>query len=261
MNYSNIINILKESNIQRLCQVGAISLLLFLGACSKRYHEFPIFTPFEFAEHENNGVGRFKSSYLVEQMNEHYRGTNPGPIGVATFVNVDDLYTTSTFGRVYAEQVMSELSMNGFDVVELRHADALQFLGANGEFALSRDVGMVRKARDLGGVVVGTYAVSPVRVYVNARLLDPSTSVVMAAGSVEMQKSRELARLLRGGTFPGSLERIPVKHLGLSTYPMQQNPYQYQSQLWKAEESYLPQLNTPAEGLGVAPQFGTGAAE
>lgn len=230
-------------------------LLLFTG-CSKRFHSFPVYTPFNFGEQENQGVGRFKSSYLVQQIDELYRGTNPGPIGVATFVNVDDLYTTSTFGRVYSEQVMSELAMNGFDVIELRHSDALQFLGANGEFALSRDVSQVKRMRDLGGVVVGTYAVSPVRVYVNARMIDPSSSVVLAAGSVEMQKSKEIARLLRGGTFPGSLERIPVKHLGLSTYPLQPNPYQQQSQIWRQEEAFMPKLDTPPAHIGVAPQFG-----
>jgi len=165
-------------------------------------------------------VGRFKTSYLAEQFDQFYRGTSPGPIGVTTFVNIDDLYTTSTFGRMLGEQVMSELAMRGFDVIELRHSDALQFLASSGEFALSRDVGFVRKERELGGVVVGTYVVSPVRVYLNARLIDPSTSKVLTAGSVEMPKTEEIAKMLRGGTVSATLERIPVKHIGFSTYPM-----------------------------------------
>jgi len=223
-------------------------MLLFWSGCSRRYSDYPVFTPFKMEDYENYGVGRFKSSYLADQIDHYYRGTNPGPIGVATFVNVDDLYSTSTFGRVYAEQVMSELAMRDYDVVELRHADALQFLMDAGEFALSRDIAMVRRARDLGGVVVGTYAVSPVRVYVNARLIDPATSIVLAAGSVEMPKTQEIARLLRGGAFPATLERIPVKHLGMATLPI--NPFnpQYQSHGWDAEEmsaSLPPRLVEP----------------
>ena len=197
----------------------AVITILALTGCSRRYDDYPAYTPVKMKDYENYGVGRFKTSYLIDQIDEYYRGTNAGPVGVATFVNLDDLYTTSTFGRVLGEQVMSELAMRGFDVVELRHSDALQFLAPDGEFALSRDVGAVRRERDLGGIVVGTYAVSPIRVYVNARLINPSTSMVQAVGSVEMAKTKEIARLLRGGGMPGTLERIPVRHLGLSTYP------------------------------------------
>jgi TolB-like protein len=183
-----------------------------------------VYSPIPFKDYDNKGVGRFKTSYLVDQIDQFYRGANPGPIGITTFVNIDDLHTTSTFGRMLGEQVMSELTMRGFDVVELRHADALQFLSDAGEFALSRDIASVRRSRDLGGVIVGTYVVSPERVYVNARLIDPSSSVVLSAASVEMGKTSEIAKLLRGGSLPGTLERIPVKHLGYATYPMSLYP-------------------------------------
>lgn len=210
--------------LQRLCHASrVISLLILLtvllGACSRRYDDLPPYLPYWFDESPNESVGRFKTSYLTQQIDEYYRGANPGPIGVTTFVNIDDLYSTSTFGRMVAEQVMSELTMKGYDVVELRHSDALQFLNPGGEFALSRDIATVRRERELGGVVVGTYVVSPVRVYLNARLVDPSSSLVLSAGSVEMSKTGEIARMLRNGSVPGTLERIPVRHLGISTYP------------------------------------------
>lgn len=212
---------------QVMCQIVLLGQLLavalwlpFLTGCSKRYDNLPAFTPFDLGDYENGSVGRFKTSYLVQQIDEYYRGTNPGPIGVTTLVNLDDLYSTSSFGRMYAEQLMSELTIRGFDVVELRHADALQFLASSGEFALSRDVGFVRRERELGGVVVGTYVISPVRVYVNARLLDPTSSRVLSAGSVEMDKTSEIAKMLRGGGAPATLERIPVKHVGLSAFPL-----------------------------------------
>lgn len=212
----------QQSVLQVSCQMMRIVLLLglaALAACSKRYDDLPVFSPIPMKDYANHSVGRFKTSYMAEQIDGYYRGTNPGPIGVTTFVNVDDLYNTSTFGRMYGEQLMSELAMRGYDVIELRHSDALQFMNNTGEFALSRDSGMVRRSQELGGIVVGTYVVSPVRVYINARLVDPSSSLVLSAASVEMSKSDEIARMLRGGSFPGTLERIPVKHLGLSTFP------------------------------------------
>lgn len=230
-----------SSILQLLCQTSRsfflLSLLIIgLTACSRRYHDVPAYMAFDFGEHENRGVGRFKSSLLAEQMAEYYRGSQPGPIGVATFVNVDDLHASSTFGRIFAEQIISELSMQGFDVVELRHSDVLQFLDTTGEFALTRDVAALKPERELGGIVVGTYAVSPVRVYVNARLVEPSTSHVLAVGSVEMGKTNEIARLLRGGSVGATLERIPVKHLGFNSMPMAMNPYWQQAQNWQMEE-------------------------
>lgn len=231
----------RTSCIQRACQLLlCLLLVLVLSACSRRYDDMPVYLPFSInKDYQNESVGRFKTSYLAEQIDSYYRGTNPGPLGITTFVSVDDLYHTSTFGRVLSEQLMSELAMRGFDVIELRHADALQFLVSGGEFGLSRDVAAIRKERDLGGVVVGTYVVSPVRVYVNARLLDPSTSKVLSAGSVEMSKTDEIARLVRGGSLPPTMERIPVKHLGIATLPLGLFPNGYAPR-WDLEEMSPP---------------------
>lgn len=249
--------------LQSICQIGAVALFIVFGlsACSKRYSDMPAFSGIPLRNYENHSVGRFKSSYLAGQIDEYYNGLNPGPIGVTTFVNLDDLYATSSFGRVYAEQVMSELSMRGYEVVELRHSDALQFLNSTGEFALSREIASVRRERDLGGLIVGTYVVSPVRVYVNARLIDPATSVVVSAGSVEMTKTKEIAKLVKGGAFSPSLERIPVRHLGNRQYPLYGGFQRNRAYDWEEsqypEPSYWPGEDMPggdAKGAPRAPE-------
>jgi len=232
--------------LQVLCQgllMGfCTALLLSISGCSKRYDDVPAYLPVKLGSWENESVGRFKTSFLAEQIDQYYRGANPGPIAIATFVNLDDLNHSSSFGRMLSEQVMSELAMRGFDVIELRQSDALQFLETSGELALSRDIGSVRHERELAGVVVGTYVVSPVRVYVNARLLDPATSRILSASSVEMSKTDEITRLLRSGGIAPSLERIPVKHFGFNTYPAATFP-NVQAQAWEAEESSPPSPN------------------
>lgn len=227
-----------HNSIQRACQLAGALLICAaaIAGCSRRYNDLPAYMPWLPDESPNASVGRFKTSYLAQQIDEYYRGTNPGPLGITTFVNLDDLYVTSSFGRMLGEQMMSELAMRGFDVIELRHADALRFMTMGGEFGLSRDVAAVKRERELGGVVVGTYVVSPVRVYVNARLIDPASSMVLSAGSVEMSKTAEIAKLLRGGSTPGTLERIPVKHLGLSSFPLELFPANMRS-MYDMEES------------------------
>jgi len=247
--------------VQRVCQVlGVCTGILIFGAtgCSPRYDDMPAYWPIPNKDYDNYGPGRFKTSLLAAQIDRHYRGSAPGPIGVTTFVNVDDLYASSTFGRMVGEQLMSELSMKGFDVVELRHTDVLQFLDRGGEFALSRDAGIVRPERNLAGVVVGTYVSSPERVYVNARLIDPSTSVVLSAGSVEMSRTPELAKLLRGGSMPGSLERIPVRHLGNVTKPI--DPNETSRRRWSEEEGGwdIPQVSPmPSSPSAALPSLPT----
>jgi TolB-like protein len=233
--------------VQGVCHplslAGTLILVAALG-CSPRYDDMPAYWPVPTKEYDNYGPGRFKTALLADQIDRYYRGSAPGPIGVTTFVNIDDLYSSSTFGRMVGEQLMSELAMKGFDVIELRHTDALQFLDTSGEFALSRDVRAVRPERNLAAVVVGTYVSSPERVYLNARLIDPSSSLVLSAGSVEMSKTRELTKLLRGGTLPGALERIPVRHLGYSTVPT--NLHDAQRKRWEMEES---EWTMPSRGV------------
>jgi TolB-like protein len=212
------------SYVQLLCQILMLMCMAFFAGCSGRYNEVPAYVPSFFSDEDNDGVGRFKTSYLIGQIDNLYRGSDPGPIGVTTLVNLDDLYSTSSFGRMYAEQLMSELAMKGYDVVELRHSDALQFMNNAGEFGLSRDTTAVKEARNLGGILVGTYSASPLRVYVNVRLIDPKSSIVLSAGSVEMSKTKEIARMIRGGSLANSMERIPVKHLDYTTYPAMMMP-------------------------------------
>ncbi len=187
-----------------------LTLLLSVG-CSKRYSDLPSFLPFSFRDYDNQSVGRFKTSYIADQIDEYFRGTDPGPVGITTFVNLDDLASTSPFGRLCGEQLMSELAMRGYDVIELRHGDAITFLNPEGEFGLSREATAVKQSQRLGAVLVGTYSASPERVYVNVRLVDPSTSRVLSASSVEMGRTAELSKLLRGGAVPLTLERVPVR--------------------------------------------------
>lgn len=192
------------------------------AGCSKRYSNLPAFSAFPIHDSFNYSGGRFKTSYLADQIDAYYRGNSNGPLAIATFVNLDRLYNSSTFGRILGEQLISELSMKGYDVIELRLSDTMHVMNDEGEFGLSRDIRTLRGMQNLTGIVVGTYAVSPERVYVNTRLIDPASSMVVSAGSVEMPVTTEITRLLRNNSFPQAMERIPVRSLG---YTYQQIPF------------------------------------
>jgi len=207
---------LKTQNYRYVTFFLLLLTVVFLSSCNsnRRYDDVAVHPMFS-DETDENVVGRFKTAYLAEQIDEYYKGVNPGPIGVSPFVNIDDLHSTSTFGRMIGEQLMSELAMRGYDVVEMRHSQAIQFVPDDGgEFALSRNVNMLKKERELGGIVVGTYVVSPERVYLNTRLLNPANSYVLSAASAEMSKTPEIKKMLRsGGNVPTVLERVPIQDI------------------------------------------------
>ncbi len=241
-------------SVQGICQLFTlvVAVLVTIG-CSGRYDDMPASWSIPSGDYEKPSIGRFKTGYLVDQIDNYYRGVSPGPIGVTTLVNLNDLYETSSFGRVYSEHLMSELVMRGYEVVELRHADALRFLSAGGEFGLSRELGAVRASQQLGSVLVGTYEVSPERVYVNARLINPSTSMILSAGSVEMSRTKEIAKLLRSGGVPAAMERIPVKHLTTGAIPLMALPSQ--GKLYDWEETAGPYAARPEVMPPSAPKF------
>jgi TolB-like protein len=213
---------------QKITILWLFLLLLGLIACSKRYHDLPAYLPFNLEGDDNYSVGRFKTSFLAEQMDHFFRGTDPGPIAITTFVSLDNLYATSSFGRIYSEQLLSELVMKGYDVVEIRQGNSIQFLKSEGEYRLTRELDKIRNSVELGGIIVGTYSVSPDRVYINARLLDPNRSLVLSAASVEITKTAEIDKLLRKGGSRTKLERVPFHNLsispnGFSPFPYSQN--------------------------------------
>jgi TolB-like protein len=192
------------------------AFITFNTGCSKRYQDLPTFVGIPFEDSVNYSVGRFKTSYMADQIHAYFRGNLAAPIAVTTFVEIDNLYQSSTFGRILAEQLISELSMRGYKVIEIRLSDAVQIMEDQGEMGLSREVQTLRPNQEIAGLVVGTYASSTDRVYVNARIIDPKSSQVISVGSVEMAKSNEIAQLLRTNSFSSSLERIPVRNLSVA---------------------------------------------
>lgn len=105
------------------------------------------------------------------------------PLIVASFVNVNNLEESSTFGRVLAEQIGSRFSQNGYSVIEmkLRHESIFIDNKRKGEFLLSRDLRQITRSHNAAAVIVGTYGRSLDRIYVSARIVDPTSSVVLAA--------------------------------------------------------------------------------
>ena len=93
------------------------------------------------------------------------------PIAVATIVDVDNLTSSSTFGRLSSAVIASRISQRGYNVRDVTFTQSLMLHPQTGELVLSRDASRVVTAVNAQAVVAGTYAVGGENIYLNLRLL------------------------------------------------------------------------------------------
>jgi TolB-like protein len=101
---------------------------------------------------------------------------------VASFVNVNNLEESSSFGRIIAEQIASRFAQRGQRVIELKLRQNSIFISeGKGEFMLSRDLREISRTHNASAVVVGTYADGGDRMYVSARIVRPTDNIIISA--------------------------------------------------------------------------------
>jgi TolB-like protein len=121
------------------------------------------------------------------------------PILVASFVSLDDLTESSTFGRVASEQIASRFKQKGYTTIELKLRTTVFIKKGSGEFLLSRelsDIGLKHRAQ---AVVVGTYAAASKKVYLTVRVVNVSDSRILNAYDYEIPMSRDVFKMLLKG--------------------------------------------------------------
>ena len=119
------------------------------------------------------------------------------PILVASFVNVDDVRYSSTFGRMIAEQISSRLAQKGLKVMEVKLRDSLFIKEQTGELLLSREILDISKVHDAFAVVVGTYAEGKRTVYVTTKLVRADGNAIIGAYDYSLPVGVDTRQLLR----------------------------------------------------------------
>lgn len=113
-----------------------------------------------------------------------------------SFVNLDDMNQSSSFGRYVAEQLFYEFNQRGFPVREYRIPGNISLREKEGEFYLSRALGEMGVATSGTVIVAGTYYYDPQAVFVNARLLRPSDGRVLRTANMVLQNNSLTRRML-----------------------------------------------------------------
>ena len=120
------------------------------------------------------------------------------PILVSSFVNIDDLTQSSTFGRVVAEQIGSRIAQHGYKVIEMKMRTGSIFVKAQtGELVLSRELREISFQHDAYAVVVGTYGASKGTVYLTAKLVRAKDSVILSSYDDRLPVGPDTKQMLR----------------------------------------------------------------
>ena len=122
--------------------------------------------------------------------------TGPGPVLVATVVNVNDLSRSAPLGRTLSEQYANNMAAIGFDVKEIKlRGDVFVKEGA-GELLLSREIKDIARHHNASMVLVGTYSPAANFTYVSMKLVRTEDSRIIRGHDYALPNDRDVQRLL-----------------------------------------------------------------
>lgn len=117
----------------------------------------------------------------------------------ASFANIDNLSSSSTFGRMASEIITAGLTDRGYKVIEVKMRDNLFIKQRAGEFMLSRKLQNISQAHDAQAVLLGTYAIGGENLYVNTRLVRTTDNVVIGSHDFVLPINNDIKYLLNHG--------------------------------------------------------------
>lgn len=100
-------------------------------------------------------------------------------IAVGSFVDLSHLDETDKLGMVVAENLMHEMHVRGFGVVDFKTRDSLKVRPA-GDFVFSRDIADLKRSYNIHYFLAGTISRNADGVVINARLIQTDTSLVVS---------------------------------------------------------------------------------
>jgi len=172
---------------------GLLVLLILLGACAPysqntQHSKNPaVFYPFYAEPYSIVLESSYLSADRLARGLLHHHFPLDTPIMAASFVSIDNLTKSSTFGRIVSEQISSRLAQHGFRIIEVKLRQESVFIKkGQGEFMLSRELKDLGDSREIRAMLVGTYAVSEYFIFVSARIVRVEDSSVLAGYDYEV---------------------------------------------------------------------------
>lgn len=115
---------------------------------------------------------------------------------MATVVNIDDIENSSTLGRLISEQMSARFIQAKMNVIEMKFRENVYIKQNTGELMLTREIGKIAKTHSANAIIVGTYAVANSAVYVNIKIINPSTNIAIAATDYVLPMNRDVEDMI-----------------------------------------------------------------
>ena len=104
---------------------------------------------------------------------------------LTSFVNLDNLEETTTFGRMLSESMFNELHINKFNVTDFRGQDAIS-VTKDGEFHITRETEKLKDTIEtIEYILVGTYVKFENKSFlINTRIIDSISGNIISSSRV-----------------------------------------------------------------------------
>lgn len=119
------------------------------------------------------------------------------PLIMATMVDIDALEQTSMLGRLVSEQLSTRLAQGGMKMLEMKLRNSVYLKRGQGELMLTREIGEVASAHNAQAVVVGSYAETREAVFINVKVIQPTTNLVLAGYDYVLAKETTVRSMLQ----------------------------------------------------------------
>jgi len=119
------------------------------------------------------------------------------PLIFASFVNINNLEKSSSFGRIVPQQYATYFASKGYKVAEMLLRQNVYIKQREGEFLLSRQLRNISKQHDAQAVVIGTYAIGKSSIYITSKMVDSATNTVISSVDYELPIGPNTRQLLR----------------------------------------------------------------
>lgn len=152
------------------------ALLLFLSACES--------TPGKVKRETTNDANILATVHNVANalLTKAASGIDAeSPLLVASFVDINQLEKSSSFGRIVSQQMASAITSKGYTVKEMLLRNNVYIRHAQGEFLLSRQLRNISNQHNAQAVVVGTYAIGSNNVYATAKIISTESNTIIAS--------------------------------------------------------------------------------
>ncbi|MCP3869774.1 MAG: hypothetical protein GY703_17105 [Gammaproteobacteria bacterium] len=116
---------------------------------------------------------------------------------VSTFVNVDELGQTASFGRIVSAQIASAFNRAGYRIRAMELPTDLFIREESGMVHLSDETKRVLRANDASALIVGVFAPGRRTAYVSIRMVDIASETVISTADFSVPMGPDAKVLLK----------------------------------------------------------------